>query len=208
MPANAQVHLIDDEPTIRTAAPRLLRAAGISCADYPDIETFLKTPSGPVVAPACILLDIGLPGRSGLDAQTALAGLYPTLPIVFLTGRDDASSSVRALKAGAFDYLLKPIDAALLIPSVRAALSRSLELANRRQVADQDAGLLARLTPREREVLILVTKGMLNKQVAEQLGTAEKTVKVQRASVMLKLNADSVADLVRFVDRLALHGNK
>ena len=208
MPDPAQVHLIDDDTTIRSAAPRLLRAVGISCADYPDIETFLANPFGPIVAPGCILLDIGLPGRNGLDAQTSLTGLYPTLPIVFLTARDDAHSSIRALKAGAFDYLLKPIDAALLIPSVRSALSRSSELATRRQVADQDAELLAKLTPREREVLVLVTKGMLNKQVADQLGTAEKTVKVQRASVMLKLNANSVADLVRFVDRQGLSDKK
>jgi FixJ family two-component response regulator len=208
MSASPHVHLIDDEPTIRSAAPRLLRTAGITCSDYPDIETFLSNPIGSVVAPACILLDIGLPGRNGLEAQTSLAGLYPTLPIVFLTGRDDASSSIRALKSGAFDYLLKPIDSALLIPSVRAALRRSSELASRRQIADQDAALLAKLTPREREVLILVTKGLLNKQVAERLGTAEKTVKVQRASVMIKLNADSVADLVRFVDRLELDGKK
>ena len=208
MPDSAQVHLIDDDTTIRSAAPRLLRAVGISCADYPDIETFLTNPSGPITSPGCILLDIGLPGRNGLDAQTSLTGLYPTLPIVFLTARDDAHSSIRALKGGAFDYLLKPIDAALLIPSVRLALSRSSELATRRQVADQDAELLAKLTPREREVLVLVTKGMLNKQVADQLGTAEKTVKVQRASVMLKLNANSVADLVRFVDRQGLSDKK
>lgn len=204
MSESPQVHLIDDEATIRAAVPRLLQAIGISCVNYADIETFLETPASQVTAPGCILLDIGLPGRNGLDAQNALSGLHPTIPIVFLTGRDDAPSSVRALKAGAFDYLLKPIDAALLIPSVRAALSRSQELADRRQIANQDAQLLAKLTPREREVLILVTKGMLNKQVADSLGTAEKTVKVQRASLMTKLNAGSVADLVRFVDRLGL----
>jgi FixJ family two-component response regulator len=204
MSENSQVHLIDDEPTIRNAAPRLLRAAGISCADYPDINSFLNHPSGSVIAPACILLDIGLPGRNGLDAQTSLAGLYPTIPIIFLTGRDDASSSVRALKAGALDYLLKPIEAALLIPSVRAALQRSTELASQRTIATQDSALFSRLTPREREVLVLVAKGLLNKQVGERLGSAEKTVKVQRANVMYKLEANSVADLVRFVDRMGL----
>lgn len=204
MPSAPRVHLIDDDASVRTAVVRLLRAEGLEATAHADVEAFLAAQTAPLAAPACLLLDVGLPGRDGLDAQAALAARHPAAPIVFLSGRDDAAAGVRALKAGALDYLVKPIEGARLVAAVRDALGRSERLAAEAASAEGDRRKLSRLTPRECQVLVLVSRGLLNKEVADRLGTAEKTVKVQRASVMTKLDAVSVAELVRFVDRLGL----
>ncbi|MFO1144972.1 MAG: response regulator [Amaricoccus sp.] len=191
------VHLVDDDAAVRRALRRLLAAAGHRCETYASAEAFLARPADD--APACAIIDLQLPGASGLDLQARLAELDATLPLIVLTGRGDIPTSVRAIKRGAIDFLTKPVEPAALLAAITAALDhgRALRAA---QAAEAGVGeRLARLTPREREVLAMVVEGRLNKQVAADLGVAEKTVKVHRARVMQKLEVRTVADLVRLV---------
>jgi FixJ family two-component response regulator len=191
------VHLIDDDPAVRRALGRLLAAAGHRCETHDSAEAFLARQPDP--GPACAVIDLQLPGASGLDLQARLAELDATLPLIFLTGRGDIPTSVQAMKGGALDFLTKPVEAAALLAAIAAALDRGRALrAARAAEAGVDARL-ARLTPREREVLDMVVEGRLNKQIAADLGVAEKTIKVHRARVMQKLEVRTVADLVRLV---------
>ena len=191
------IHVIDDDPSVRRALGRLLAAAGHRCETHDSAEAFLAR--RPEAGPGCAVIDLQLPGASGLDLQARLAELGETLPLIFLTGRGDIPASVRAMKGGAVDFLTKPVETAALLAAIAAALDQGRALSAARAA---EAGVdlcLARLTPREREVLDMVVEGRLNKQIAADLGVAEKTIKVHRARVMRKLQVRTIADLVRLV---------
>jgi FixJ family two-component response regulator len=196
------IHVVDDDPSFRTAVMRLLRAAQYEVRAYASASEFLE--SAPCTAPGCILLDLRMPGVSGLDLQQSLARMEERLPIIFLTGHGDIPASVRAMKAGAVDFLTKPVRREALLTAVQDALSldarnRAARAASRELHARYDS-----LTPREREVLGHVLSGKLNKQIAYDLGTAERTIKAHRASIMEKLGVQSVAELVRLVQELGI----
>ena len=196
------VYVVDDDPSVCRALARLLRTAGWSAETFPSADAFLSQ-SIPA-RPACLVLDIQLPGPSGLDLQQALARARRDVPIIFLTGHGDVPTSVRAMKAGAVDLLQKPVNDEVLLDCVRRALEKShASLLERRKYALLQ-GHLDTLTPRERDVLLQVITGKLNKQIAGDLGIAEKTVKVHRGRVMQKMQAGSVADLVRMVQTLRI----
>jgi len=197
-----QVHVVDDDASTRRSLARLLGGAGYRVALYATAEELLAA-AGPALV-GCILLDLRLPGASGLEAQERLAERGCTTPVVFLTGHGDVAASVRAMKRGALDFLQKPVAADELFAAVAAALRR--DAAARRQ----DAGLAvlrtaaASLSDRQREVWLRVVRGQLNKQVAHDLGVSERMVKLHRALAMRKLGARSTADLVRIAERLGL----
>ena len=198
----ATVYVIDDDASIRTSLVRLLSASGYAAQEYESAEAFLARP--PADIDGCLLLDLRMPGLNGLDLQAAIAARGWVLPIVFVTGHGDVPAIVRAMKGGAVDFLIKPVDGDVLL----AAIDRAHEQAalKRRELAEI-SGLQERfetLTPREKEVMVLIASGMLNKQVAGDLGTAEKTIKVHRGRVMEKMQVPSLADLVRAAGRLGL----
>lgn len=198
--AAAVVHVVDDDEALRTALSRLLRAAGFDVRTHASAGSFLL--AGPPEGPGCILLDLRMPGPDGLELQEALARREDALPVVFLTGHGDVGSSVKAMKAGAVDFLTKPVEREPLLAAVRAALARDRSA---RAARAERAALRERhglLTPREREVFDRVVEGRLNKQIAGALGTSERTVKAHRSRVMEKMGAGSVADLVRMAERL------
>jgi FixJ family two-component response regulator len=199
MNGDAVVYIVDDEETIRRALSRLVRTAGLTAQTFTSAQAFLEHPLPD--HPACLVLDVRLPGLSGLDLQAALGPRQDTVPIIFITGRGSIPMSVQAMKGGALDFLKKPVDGDLLLESIQRALARSREALARAAEHSDVARRLARLTPREREVLDLVVAGMLNKQIAAELGAAEKTVKVHRGRVMKKMEAGSVADLVRMTQK-------
>ncbi|NRP75356.1 Response regulator protein TmoT [Ensifer psoraleae] len=196
------VHIVDDDPSFRTAVGRLLSASGFRVALYESGDQFLaQLPNG---EPGCVLLDLGLPGLSGLELQERLAEKAPLVPIVFLTGQGDIKASVRAMKAGAEDFLEKPASREALLEAVERALRRG---ETQRLEQDRKHALRARLgnlTPREREVFGLIVRGKLNKQIAHALGTSERTVKAHRHNVMEKLGARSLAETVSIAERLGL----
>lgn len=195
-----RVFLVDDQPAILKALGRLLAAAGYQVLAYESARAFLD--SGNAATPGCLVLDMSMPEMSGLALQQALAERASALPVIFLTGHGDLASGIRAMKQGAADFLTKPVDGEQLVAAVQLALERNAQAC----AADAERGeilqRLASLTPREREVMALLAEGLLNKQVAAQLGTVEKTVKVHRARVMAKMQVRSVSALVRLVDRV------
>lgn len=197
-----KVYLVDDEPDLRRALERLLRAEGCEVEGFSSAAEFLA--QVPPEAPGCIVLDVAMPGIDGLAMQQRLTASGGLLPIVFLTGHGDIPMSVRAVKAGAVDFLTKPVKGVDLLRAVGAAL----ELSDQRQAQRADLADLqaraAQLTPREREVFGHVIAGRLNKIIADRIGTTEQTVKVHRARVMDKMGAESVADLVRIGQRIGI----
>jgi FixJ family two-component response regulator len=196
---SATVYVVDDEPDMLKAVERLLGAAGFSVRTFPSPEQFLAQHDD--MAPGCIVLDLALPGLNGLELQQALQAQGSSLPIIFLTGRGDIAASVRAMKRGAADFLTKPVDADELIAAVDAALERNREQRADRAEKHLVASRLAALTAREREVFELIAQGRLNKQIAAECGTVEKTIKFHRANLMRKLGVRTVADLVRLAGR-------
>lgn len=195
--AGALVHLVDDDVSIRRALRRVLEAAGHPCETWDSAEAFLSRPAAP--EDGCVVLDLLLPGASGLDVQSRLSERVPSLPVIFLTGRGDIAASVRAMKGGAIDFLTKPPEPTALLDAIAAALARGRDLRAAEAAQAHAATRFAQLTPREREVLAHVVSGRLNKQIAGELGIAEKTIKVHRARVMQKLGVRTLADLVRLV---------
>ena len=194
------IHVVDDDEAVRSALLRLLTAAGHEARGYESTGDFLLQPL--TDRPGCLLLDLQMPGPSGIELQEELLRRGIGLPVVFLTGRADIETSVRAMKSGASDFLTKPVDSATLL----AALRRALALDAERRAANGEAtrlrALFESLTPRERQVFDRVAKGRLNKQIADDLGIAERTVKLQRSQVMTKLQCGSAAELGRFAERL------
>jgi len=198
----AIVYVVDDDSSVCRAIARLIRSVGLGAETFPSAKAFLEH-TGPD-RPACLVLDIRLPGPSGLDLQEALSRAGRDVPIVFITGHGDVPTTVRAMKGGAIDFLQKPFDDHELLDCVRLALARSRAQRAERTERAQLQTRVDTLTPRERQVLLHVVAGKLNKQIASDLGIAEKTIKVHRGRVMQKMRAASVADLVRMVEKLGL----
>ena len=201
-PLPATVFLVDDDPSVLRAVGRLVRSAGWNVAAFESPRKFLEqqTPD----APGCLILDVAMPGVDGLEFQQVLARAGNRLPIIFLTGHGDIPTSVRAMKSGAADFLSKPCTDEELLAAIGQALTRDRQFRRERASEQMLSELLATLTPREHEVMLGVVAGQLNKQIAADLGTVEKTVKVHRARVMEKLHVSSVAELVRLTERAGL----
>jgi FixJ family two-component response regulator len=195
-----RVFVVDDDPSVARAIERLLRLNGFNVEAFTSPSSFLERL--PYDGIACVVLDMRMPDLSGLDVQGAIARKAPSLPAVFLSGASDVPSAATAMRQGAVDFLVKPVDETELIEAVSRALTTAAESASRRTEEIQFRQRLARLTPRERQVCDLVARGLLNKQIAYELGTSEKTIKVHRARVMQKLEVDSVAALVWLLARL------
>lgn len=194
------VRVVDDDPALLRALTLLLETAGFRVSTYSGAEAFLRDRD---TSPGCAVLDLQMTGAGGLELQQAILEAENPLPVIFLTGRGDIHSSVRAMKSGAVDFLTKPVSGEELLAAVRRAIA--LDDAARRERRDR-AQLRARydaLTARERQVFALVARGLLNKQIAAALGTSERTVKAHRANVIRKMQVDSVAELARAADRLA-----
>ena len=195
------VHVVEDDESSRTASSRLLRNAGYQVRLYSTAAEFLADPPG---GGGCIVLDLNLPGPSGLELQERLLSGDNPLPIVFLTGHADVPKSVRAMKAGAVDFLTKPTDAPVLLEAVARAIARDMESRVVRTRQSEVRARYDRLTPREREVFAHLISGQLNKQVGFDLGISERTTKIHRHQVLTKMEADSVADLVRMASDLGI----
>ncbi len=200
--ATRTVFIVDDAREVRSALSRVLGAAGYEVRAFESAERFLEDQDGEM--PGCLLLDICMPGMSGLDVQRALAGTKRGRPIVFLTGHGDIQTSVHAMKVGAVDFLTKPIDTTRLFAAVEQALKVDEASRRERGVCKAIEQRLETLTPRERQVMEQVISGRLNKQIAAQLGIGEKTVKVHRARVMSKMEVRSVAELVQLATKAGI----
>jgi len=201
------VFLVDDDSSVRRALTRLIKSAGYPVLAFSSAGEFLEN-SVPSGGPACLVLDIRMPGLSGLDLQGELQKRDSILPIIFITGHGDIPMSVKAMKAGAVDFLPKPVKDKELLPAIEQALARAgRESAERAEIADIRRRSVT-LTPREREVMELVVTGMLNKQIAYELGTVEKTIKIHRSRVMEKMKAGSLAELVRIAERIGIPAKK
>lgn len=197
------VFIVDDDESVRKALSRLIKSVDLKVETFSSANDFLKR--DPYDGPACMVLDIRMPGLSGLDLQAELAKSERTSSIVFITGHGNIPMSVQAIKAGAVDFLEKPFEEQALLDAVHLAIQKDRlvkeKLAELRKIQER----VESLTPREREVFALVVTGMLNKQIAFEMGISEKTIKVHRARVMQKMQADSLADLVRMAEKASVH---
>jgi len=196
------VVIVDDDEGVRLGLLDLMESVGLSARTYPAVHDFLK--DGVPDAPSCLVLDVRLPGQSGLELQQRLVSAGIDVPIIFITGHADVQMSVKAMKAGAVEFLPKPFREQDLLEAVHHAIDKSREARRRKAKDEHLTQKFAGLTTREREILAFVTSGRLNKQIAADLGVAEITVKVHRAQVMRKMGARSLADLVRMADQLGL----
>jgi FixJ family two-component response regulator len=196
------VYIVDDDPSMREALTRLLGTVGLRAAAFKTPQEFLKDKRPD--APSCLVLDVRLPGLSGLDLQRELANMDPPIQIVFITAHGDIPMTVQALKAGAVDFLTKPFRDQQLLDAVQQAIDRDRAAREQRAELGELRRRYESLTQREREVMTLVVRGSLNKQIAAELGTSEATVKAHRAQLMRKMQAESVAQLVRIAEGLKL----
>ena len=201
-PDTCCVHVIDDDASWRRSVERLLAAAGYRVALHESAEAFLATAE--LDAPGCILLDMRMPGLTGLQLQQHLLERRQPIPIVFISGHGDIPSTVLAMKSGAETFLTKPVDADVLLKTIEQAMLRSREEHDRRGQLDALRSRVDSLTPTERKVFAMVVHGTLNKRIAVELGTAERTVKWHRQHIMQKLQAGSLAELVSLAERLGL----
>lgn len=198
-----RVHVVDDDASFRTAIERRLTLAGYQVATYPSAQQLLdRLPDEN--EPGCVLLDVRIPGLSGPELQGRLNALGSTLPIVFLTGYADTPTTVRAIKAGAEDFLTKPVEPEQLLGAIERALARHAIVRGEQHRLREIRALLSTLTSRERQVFDLVVRGKLNKQIAHELGTTERTIKAHRHQVMEKIKVQSLAELVTMAERLGL----
>ena len=201
-PAKPTVYVVDDDPSVRVAMERLLKSVGLTIKTCASAREFLDQASPEWSG--CLIVDLRMPGMGGLDLQDQLSARQVSLPVIFLTGYGTVPASVRAMKAGAVDFLEKPVDDQTLLDAVHKALERD------RRARGNQAGMqaleqrLAILTPREYEVFTFIISGRLNKQIAGELGTTEKTIKVHRARIMKKLQCASLAELVRLAEKAGI----
>jgi FixJ family two-component response regulator len=196
------VFVVDDDPSVRTSTERLVRSMGFMVQTFGAAKEFLASarPDGP----ACLVLDVRLPGLSGLDLQRELARSGVDIPIIFMTGHGDIPMTVRAMKAGAVEFLTKPLRRQALLDAIRTAIDRDRAARTERLEGRQLRQRYEQLTAREREVMALVVAGLLNKQIAGELATTERTIKFHRAHIMQKMEAESLAELVRMASQLGI----
>lgn len=200
-PNTPNVFLVDDDASVRRALARLIKSAGHNVQTFASAREFLGTKPGSQET-GCLVLDVRMPGLTGIDLQRELQTMNRNLPIVFITGHGDIPMSVNAMKAGAVDFLQKPVKDKDLLKAIEKSLARSAKDQSQREEIDQIQKCVESLTPRELEVMALVVTGMLNKQIAFKLGTVEKTIKVHRARVMEKMGVGSIAELVRLAEKI------
>jgi FixJ family two-component response regulator len=200
--ANSTILVVDDDPDLRASVGRLLRSLGIDTRLFGSIPDFLNSdlPDGPT----CLVLDIRLPGQSGLDLQRELAAAHREVPIIFITGHGDIPMTVQAMKGGAIEFLTKPFRDQDLLDAIQLGLSRDRARREREKVLSALKERFASLSPREREIMIQVARGRLSKQIADDIGIAEATVKVHRSNLMRKMKARSIPALSRMADMLNL----
>jgi FixJ family two-component response regulator len=202
MDTEALVCVVEDDAALRESLINLLRSVGLQVAAFASAQEFLRSP--PPEVPSCLVLDVRLPGLSGLELQQQLAAGDMAIPIIFITGYGDIPMSVQAMKAGAVEFLTKPFREQDLLDAVQQALARDRTAREQRAKSEDLRRRYRALTPRERDVLARVVTGRLNKQIAGELGTSEAAVKVHRQHVMAKMGAGSLAELVRMADRLGI----
>jgi FixJ family two-component response regulator len=200
------IYVVDDDVSFLTAVTRLLRAGGYEVKAFASAAEFLQSP--PADSPGCVIVDLQMPGLSGLELQDALTKASNPLPLVFLTGHGDIPASVHAMREGAEDFLTKPVKKQALFDAVQRALARDAKEREQRTRRRELRAPFDTLTPREREVLGHVLSGQLNKQIAGDLGTSERTIKAHRANIMAKLRVQSVAELARLAQEAGLVSNQ
>jgi FixJ family two-component response regulator len=196
------IHIVDDDKSFRSAISRVLKASGYAVVDYDSAASFLQSISD--ARPGCLLLDVKMPAVGGLELQQELTKLSQHWPIIFMTGHGDIPTSVRAIKAGAEDFLSKPIPKQTLLQAIERALLRFAAIQQSQSRLDALKALVAKLTPRENEVFSLMVRGRLNKQIAHSLGTSERTIKYHRQMIMQKIGVQSLAEAVSVAERTGM----
>jgi len=194
------IYVVDDDPSVRDSMELMLKSVGFNVKTLGSAQDFLKADLQEDLG--CLVLDVRMPGMSGLDLQEKLVSSKALLPVVFITGHGTVPMSVRAMKAGAVDFLQKPFEEQDLLDAINRAVARQRERKSKKDEVEKLKRRLKALTPREHEVFSLLVTGMANKEIAYELGTSERTIKAHRARIMEKMNAGSLADLVRFAERL------
>jgi len=204
--SDAIIAIVDDDPSVRRGLQRLIRSAGWKAETFATAQEFLARPR--TEAPSCLVLDLQLPGLSGLDLQKRMAESGLETPIVFLTGHGNIPASVQAMKAGAIEFLTKPVDEQDLLKAIQEAIERDQRTRHQHADMRELRGRYESLTPREQEVMQQVIAGLLNKQIAAELQITEDTVKFHRGHIMRKMHADSLADLVRMAEKLGIRSHQ